>query len=105
VLNDSDRIDTARSVASFILTNAMDQFTVGTLTSKVRKWRKLDQRGNQEVLSLLRDFSWIKPINDRQWRVNPRVRLVFEERRAVEEARKRQSQEAIHWLSEKRRKM
>lgn len=105
VLNDSDRIDTARSVASFILTNAMDQFTVGSFTSKVTKWRDLASRDRQEVLSLLHDFNWIEPINDRQWSVKPRVRPVFEERRAVEEARKRQSQEAIHWLSEKRRKM
>ena len=68
-------------------------------------WRKLDYRGREEVLSLLRDFNWIESIDDRKGRVNPRVRPVFEERRAVEEASKRQSQEAIHWLSEKRRKM
>ena len=87
VLGDLD--NDAEAIASFILTDDRDRYTVSDLQSNVRALGRVEtQWGMRGKLAAFVSGGWLVEDGQRAWNVPPGLRLQFAERRRVELERK-----------------
>ena len=95
-----------QKVASWILTDHIENFNLRELTRNVSNFRGLGVFEANRKLSPLVAVGWIKPLaagpDNKRWTVESRVHTAFTERAALEEKRKQEMAKAMNARRRKR---
>ena len=102
IAGDSYTLRMARMVGEFILAHRVSKLNQSMIHHYCSPWRKLPKNQRVDVMQMLIDMAWLRPMDRYNYRVNPGVAAKYPDRRNAELTRRAQSVENIRQAAEER---